>query len=98
MTDRPKLNPADEAFAVFCEQGAAALALRDALASGRFYSPIDAIVAACGEPVRPSSPRTYTGYMPEAQRRNVRRRLYCDGLRTPMDRTARDMAAMRGGR
>lgn len=39
-------------------------------------------------------PRVYTGYMPEPVRRNVRHRLYRDGLRTPKDQTARDMAQM----
>jgi len=39
-------------------------------------------------------PRPHTGYMPEPQRRNVRHRLYCDGLRTPRDRAARDMREM----
>jgi hypothetical protein len=82
-----------ESFAVFCEQGTAALALRDILASGRFLSPIDALAAACSEPVRPSAPRIYTGYMPADQRRDLRRRTYDDGFRTaPRRATASDRA------
>lgn len=87
------LTRTDEAFAVFCEQGRVAIALRAVLASGRFLSPIDAMQAACAETVQPSAPRIHTGYMPEDQRRDVRHRTYRDGLRmAPRRPTAADRA------
>ncbi len=82
-----------ESFAVFCEQGSAALALGAALASGRFLSPIDAMAAACKAPVVPSAPRVHTGYAPEAQRKAARAGLYAAGIRkAPRRMTAADKA------
>jgi hypothetical protein len=90
---RPELTPADGTFALFCEQGSVALALRDALASGRFLSPIDAMAAACKAPVVPSAPRIFTAYAPKAQRNAAAHGLYCAGIRTPRPRvTAADKA------
>lgn len=82
-----------ESFAQFCEQGAAALALRDILASGRFVSPIDALAAACSAPVVPSAPRVFTSYAPKAQRKAARHGLYSLGIRkAPRRMTAADKA------
>ena len=77
----------DPFIAALCDEAAAWLTMVATCAAGMGGTVAQGITALL------AAERMHTGYQPEPQRRNVRHRMYRDGLRTPSRRpTAADRA------